>query len=259
MKNGHGRPGLPYLFQRILARLPQFCCFCHQKTDTGRDLCRFCQTHLPRISQKLTNSGSTVCLQCGLEWPWQEEQQQCANCAKFQSAIDQIICPYLYGFPIDQLIGRLKYSHHLATGRLLGSLLAEQVGAKLKKAEYPDFLLPVPLNSERYRVRGFNHALEIARYCGKELNIPVLVNASGRHIDTGSLAGLSRAERGLRIRGAFWVSESLRGARVAIVDDVLTTGATSGELATELLDSQVDDIQLWVVARTPVTGTDGAS
>jgi len=259
MKIGHGRPDLPSLVRQFTARLPQFCCFCHQKVDTGRDLCRNCQLQLPVISQKSSESGSALCLRCGWEWPAVEERQYCAYCDKYQTAVERIICPFRYGFPIDQLIGRLKYRYHLPTGRLLGSLLAEKVVGSLDTDSFPDSLLPVPLNRQRYRQRGFNQSVEIARACGSRLGIPVLNEEAGRHFDTGSLAGLSRAERGMRIRGAFWVSECLRGTRVAIVDDVLTTGATSGELATELIDSGVSDVQLWVVARTPVYGNDAAS
>lgn len=259
MKNGHGRSGLSISLGQFLARLPQFCCFCHQKTASGRDLCKYCQSYLPKISQETSNSGSTLCLQCGWQWPSIDKRSECVHCAKYQSVVRQIICPFRYDFPIDQLIGRLKYHQHLPTGRLLGSLLAQQVSNEADSSDYPDWLLPVPLNHQRYMQRGFNHALEIAQSCGTELGIPVAANMAGRHFDTGSLVGLSRAERAMRIRGAFWVSEQLRGARVAIVDDVLTSGATSGELATELFDSGVSDIQLWVVARTPDTGKEGGS
>lgn len=259
MKNRQGRLGLPNIVRQLWSRLPQFCCFCHQKTDTQRDLCRFCQQHLPTICDFSTETGSTWCLRCGYALVSNVEHQDCAHCAKYQTAISQIISPFRYGFPIDHLIGRLKYHQHLASGQLLGSLLAQKVKDVVNIDHYPDILLPVPLSVQRYRQRGFNHAAEIAFACGKELGIPVQAQAVGRHFDTGSLAGLSRAERSMRIRGAFWADERLRSTRVAIVDDVLTTGATSGELATELCDFGATDIQLWVVARTPVTGKDSGS
>lgn len=251
---GQGRPGLTILFRQFLARLPQFCCFCHQKTNTGRDLCRYCEHHLPQICDFSSKNGSTLCLRCGSEWPFAQDLQLCACCAKYRTEINQIISPYRYGFPIDYLISRLKYQQHLPTGRLLGSLLAQQVKLNINIDQFPDILLPVPLSRERYQQRGFNHANEIARSCGLELGIPVYDQSVGRHFDTGSLAGLTRAERGARIRGAFWAAENLNSARIAIVDDVLTTGATSGELATELRDSGVNECQLWVLARTPVSG-----
>lgn len=256
---GQGRLELTNLFRRILTCLPQFCCFCHQKTNTERDLCQYCEHHLPQISENTSEFGSSLCLRCGFSWPCASDRQQCAHCAKYRTTIDHIICAYRYGFPIDHLIARLKYSQHLPSGRLLGSLLAQQVKFANKPDQFPDFLLPVPLSCQRFRQRGFNHSTEIARSCGIELGIPVAAHLVGRHFDTGSLAGLSRAERSMRIRGAFWADERLASARVAIVDDVLTTGATSGELATELRDSGVGHIQLWVVARTPLCDADAGS
>ncbi len=157
------------------------------------------------------------------------------------------------------MIGRLKYRQQLPFGRLLGSLLAEEVARVTTDNQYPDVLLPVPLSISRYRSRGFNQAGEIAHWCGKVLGIDVFPTAVGRQLDTVSLAGLDRSERSQQIRGAFWADPSLKGLSVAMVDDVLTTGATSGELATELIDYGVRDVQLWVVARTPATGKSGTS
>jgi len=168
----------------------------------------------------------------------------------------RIVCPYRYDFPIDGLIHQLKYQEKLSLGRLLGALIAAEVEKRLKIDQYPDCLIPVPLNATRFRSRGFNHAAEIAAGCAQTLNIESKPDLVDRRFDTASLVGLSRAERGLRIRGAFWCDESLKGRSVAIVDDVLTTGATAGELATELLDNGVAQVQLWVVARTPVKPAD---
>jgi len=260
MENGHGRPYLKFLLGQLLTCLPQFCCFCHQKTNTAVDLCQFCLWHLPPI---IISSGqespSSTCLRCGFIWPDAVLHTECAHCVNYQTGYGQVICPYRYDFPIDGLLHRLKYQNHLPSGRLLGCLLAKEVCNQLSVHEYPDLLLPVPLNSHRYRGRGFNQAAEIAHWCGHTLGVDVCAHGAYRRFDTDSLVGLSRAERGLRIRGAFGVSEALQGRSVAIVDDVLTTGATSGELATELLDSGVKDVQLWVVARTPATGRAGGS
>ena len=252
MEIGHRWPHLRQLLSRFSVRLPRFCCFCHQKTNTAYDLCQFCRAHLPSISQCSDQKGpSTLCLRCGFNWCDNEYRQLCAHCVNHQTCIQCIICPYRYDFPIDGLIHRLKYQEKLYAGRLMGSLLAQEVRNRINIDQLPDCLLPVPLGEARYRARGFNHAAEIARWCGRELGIESLPDATLRRFDTESLVGLSRAERGLRIRGAFGCEESLSGRRVAIVDDVLTTGATAGELSTELLDSGVEDVQLWVLARTP--------
>ena len=260
MENGHGWPQIHARLGQFLACLPQFCCFCHRKTDTGYDLCRYCRIHLPAIVDKTgQKSASSVCLRCGFILPDSTYRQHCANCVNYQTRIEQVVCPFRYDFPIDGLIGRLKYRAHLATGRLLGNLLAEEIIGTLDSHDFPDCLVPVPLNNSRYRARGFNHAAEMAYWCGKAIGVESKPDSVGRRLDTGSLVGLTRAERGMRIRGAFWAHERLIGRRVAIVDDVLTTGATAGELATELIDQGVSSVQLWVIARTPMVGKLGSS
>ena len=274
MNYGHGRPQLRTVWRRVLARLPQFCCFCHRKTDTGYDLCGFCHSHLHAIVAESTlKASSSVCLRCGFVWSDTVWRAECAYCVNYRTGFDRIICPYRYDFPIDGIIQRLKYQKHFPTGRLLGSLLAREVVNQLDSQDYPDVLLPVPLHAVRYRERGFNHAAEIGYWCGRAVGIDSWPDRIERRVNTSSLAGLTRAERALQIRGAFGVVEphakrltghakrltSLQGLTVAIVDDVLTTGSTAGELATELLDNGVASAQLWVVARTPATGTAGGS
>ena len=121
----------------------------------------------------------------------------------------------------------------------------------------PDCIVPVPMHRSRLRQRGFNQAAELAHWCARELDLMSLPDSAARIADTGSLASLSRAERQLCIRGAFSVDANLADQHVAIVDDVLTTGATSGELARELYDTGVAEVSLWVIARTPLS--DGTS
>jgi len=202
---------------------------------------------------------SSVCLQCGFVWSDARRRSECAHCVNYRTAFCRVISPYRYDFPIDGIIQRLKYQKNLPVGRLLGGLLANEVVSRLDRADYPDVLVPVPMPMARYRQRGYNHAAEIARWCGRELGIASWPQSVERRVDTGSLVGLSRAERALHIRGSFRATQDLLGLTVAIVDDVLTTGATAGELATELLDSGVKEVQLWVVARTPAIGTAGVS
>ena len=108
------------------------------------------------------------------------------------------------------------------------------------------------MHAARLAQRGFNHAADIARFAASRLNLPWSDELAERIEDTGSLAGLSRAEREHRIRGAFAVSDRVADQHIVIVDDVLTTGATSGELARELYDTGAATVELWVVARTPI-------
>jgi len=128
MKQGHGWPDLRSILRQYLARLPQFCFFCHQKTDTGYDLCRYCQSHLPTIVARSTQKGpSSVCLRCGFVWLDSTWRKECAHCVNYRTGFGQVISPYRYDFPIDGIIQRLKYQDYLPSGRLLGNLLAREV------------------------------------------------------------------------------------------------------------------------------------
>ena len=114
-----------------------------------------------------------------------------------------------------------------------------------RPAPAPDCLLAVPTHPTRLAARGFDHGADLARWTGRAAGVPGALDAARRIEDTGSLAELSRAERSVRIRGAFRVSEAVHGRRVALVDDVLTTGATAGELARECHDTGAASVELW--------------
>jgi ComF family protein len=188
----------------------------------------------------------TLCLACGQ--PLNNTAQICAKCVKNTSPYAQLVVPFRYSFPVDRLIADLKYGGKLSYGRVLGVLLAME--AKRRVAVLPDVLIPMPMHKLRYRQRGFNQSVELAHWCADSLGLTMRTNWVDRHIDTPSLAGLTKASRELEIRGAFTAKSVVRGQHIAIVDDVLTTGASSAELARELYDSGAARVSLWVVART---------
>lgn len=172
-----------------------------------------------------------------------------ARPVKISTIFFRIIAPYRYEFPIDHIIGRMKYGQRRVFGRVLGELLAKSVSTS---DPLPDILIPVPLYATRQIERGFNQAGDIAQWCANELNLQYQPWLASRVFDTGSLAGLSKAARQLRILGAFNASPEVNGCRIAIIDDVLTTGATARELARELYDTGALSVELWVLARTSI-------
>ncbi len=180
---------------------------------------------------------------------------QCNQCVLLQSPFTRVVVPYRYEFPVEHLIKDLKYRHRRQLARVLGSLLArsvDQLNQSSGVTHLPDCLIPVPLHSQREASRGFNQSADIARWCAHDLRLSSRVDAVIRHCDTGSLAGLSRAERQFRIMGAFRASAWVADQHVAIVDDVLTTGSTAREMARELYDSGAAKVELWVLARTSI-------
>jgi predicted amidophosphoribosyltransferase len=113
----------------------------------------------------------------------------------------------------------------------------------------------VPLARERLRERGYNQSWELARRLARSLALPARADALFRLRDTGHQLQLDRAARHANLRDAFVVSPRhaawVRGAAVALVDDVLTTGATAHAATLALLAAGAADVRLWVVARTP--------
>jgi ComF family protein len=160
-------------------------------------------------------------------------------------AFDDAIARFEYRFPLDRLVQRFKYAGDLAIGRWLAERLAERV----RDAARPDLLAVPPLAAARLRERGFNQALEVARTVGRRLGVPVDACAVARRRDTAPQASLDRRARAANLRGAFACGTDVRGRHVAIVDDVLTTGATADAIARVLKAAGAERVSAWAVAR----------
>lgn len=119
----------------------------------------------------------------------------------------------------------------------------------LQETLLPDCLIPVPLHPSRFRARGFNQALELARPIAAKLRLPLCPGWCRRVRDTAPQRLLDAAERRGNLRGAFAATENVRGRRVALLDDVLTTGATLHEAASALKKAGAAWVEVWVLAR----------
>lgn len=259
-----------------------YCVMCARQTNADLDLCASCASLLPlRLCTDRNGHKTTLCPGCGLEHPvnkpWcdqfatnpraghdalqiaaagysraEAQSEYCSDCRSLQAQV-HVVAPYRYAFPIDQMIKKMKYGQDRQLSRVLGTLLGRAVvesDTGCAARSLPQVLLPMPLHTHRRRQRGFNQAEDMAYWAGKFLRIRMDASLVSREVDTGSLSGLNRHERQLRILGAFRAEERLFGRRVAIVDDVLTTGASARELARELYDSGASSVELWVLART---------
>jgi ComF family protein len=170
----------------------------------------------------------------------------CGACLANPPKFECVIAPCAYAYPLDRLIQSLKYSGNLA----LASLLADLMLAEIPNDEAPDVVVPMPLSAERVRERGFNQSLEVARRIATTRKLPLNVNACRRVLNTVPQSALAWDERARNVRGAFVCMEDMQGRSVAVVDDVLTTGATLNELAQVLLRSGASAVTGWVAART---------
>ncbi len=196
-------------------------------------LCPACQASLPHITH--------ACPRCAAPGP----QQICGECLQHPPAFDRSIAALEYGFPADKLIQTLKYGGQLALAKLLGELLADAV----TQHAHPDALLPMPLHPARIKTRGFNQALEIARVASRRFNLPLSPALAQRVVDTTPQASLPIDARHKNIKGAFICDQNLHGQHIAVVDDVMTSGATLNELAKTLKRAGAAQVDVWVVAR----------
>lgn len=217
--------------------LPQDCLLCG--TFAGRaKLCTACAAELPHHPE-------VCCRICALPTL---DGAVCGHCLKHAPHFSRTVAAYTYAFPLDRLVQSLKYSHKFA----VVSLLADTLAAQAAHHPLPDALIPMPLHPNRLRQRGFNQAQEIARHLARQLALPLLPYAATRMLDTAPQASLPLRERRKNLRGAFACDGSVAGRRVAIVDDVMTSGSTLDALAAALLKAGAVEVHCWVVARTVV-------
>ena len=181
------------------------------------------------------------CPQCALPT---HRGQLCGACLSNPPRFDAVTAAFVYEWPLAPLIHDYKYAGNLALARFFANALAARIAGAV------DLIVPMPLAPARLRERGFNQALEIARVVSRTTGIALATAACRRVRDSAPQATLPWQERAKNIRGAFVCDIDLTGMRVAVIDDVLTTGATLNELARNLRKAGAIEIQGWVVART---------
>jgi ComF family protein len=229
------------LFAGVL--LPPRCLLCGGAGEVrARDLCRDCEADLPWIDR--------ACPRCGLPLDGGAVlAAPCERCRGHAQPHRHCHAALHYEFPADELLAALKYRGALAHARVLGTLLAESLGRHGAGRDV-DLLVPVPLHASRLMERGFNQSLEVARFTAERLGLMVDGRALRRLRSTVPQVGLTRVARADNVRGAF-VADPARVARrhVALLDDVVTTGATVAAAARALLTAGAATVDVWCVAR----------
>jgi ComF family protein len=233
---------------RFPTLLPSQCAVCH-----GWGERRVCATCLHRFIPPRPRCG-----RCALAVP--PGVSVCGACLTAPPPFDRALAAVDYRHPWSALILQLKFNAGLELAGVLSTLLVE--AALSRTAPLPDLLLPMPLSQRRLRERGFNQAWELARRLVPALPVPASAGVLLRVTDTPHQLAFPTERRAANVRGAFAVAEAHRaavaGRCVALVDDVMTTGATAAEAARMLKQAGAARVEVWAVARTPRPGDNPA-
>ncbi len=215
------------------ALLQQDCVLCHGSSRNAL-LCEPCLRSMPRMFDQ--------CHRCALP---ARDDTMCGACVRHPPHFDATFATSRYEFPLDRLMHAYKYGGLLPIAVLFADLLSAVIGSEPKV----DLIIPLPLASRRLRERGFNQSQEIARRLGARKGIAVDPSAAMRIRETAAQAELPIGERIRNVRNAFRATSNVMGRRIAVVDDVMTTGATLDEFARTLKSHGALHVENWVVAR----------
>ena len=219
--------------------MPLRCVFCGTPSNRpeGR-ICGGCRRDLPWIAIACLRCAEPLAVElpCGVT---------CAACQARPSPIQMTAAPLLYEFPVDAGLKALKFGRRLHYAPAFGGLLVEEM------RRFPgdiDALLPVPLHWQRQAFRGFNQALELCRPVARQCGLPIMTGVARRRA-TPFQSGLAAAQRRKNLRQAFVVRKTPQFRHVLIVDDVVTTGETTRQLAMALIRRGVKKVSVLAVAR----------
>lgn len=221
----------------------QTCLLCDAPADQPYPLCTCCEIELPWLDDQ--------CLVCALPLPMRD--LTCGQCRRKRPAFARVEALWHYGFPVDALITRFKHNRQWPLGRLLAELQGHGLRHRFDQGlPRPDRLLPVPMARGRLRQRGFNQAAMLARWLSARLRIPCDGHLLLRPRETPAQQVLGAKARQRNLQEAFALAhdKGLDGLHLALVDDVVTTGATAQALASLLRKAGARRVDVYCLART---------
>lgn len=230
LKNNH-KLNFRHFFNLIFK---QNCILCAVEADSNHSLCHDCLGNLPA-------PPNLCCPQCGLA----TLGEICGRCLNNKPAYDNTHTLFSYAYPVDALLQHYKYNNALYLSQTFGQLLARKI------IDFDiDAIIPMPLHPVRLKERGFNQSLEVAKIIANQFNIELDTSSCRRVKNTPPQASLALKERAKNMKGAFECSVNLTGKHIALVDDVMTTGASLHELAKTLKRAGAAKVSCYVLART---------
>lgn len=221
---------------------PPRCSLCLGVSNDLLQLCHACRNDLP---------DNGICCPLCAQPQHLEASSICGSCVQQPPIYNNCFAPLRYQAPVSGFIHAFKYRGDLAAGMLLAELLASELNRHYK-VMWPDIIIPVPMHWTRLWLKGFNHSIQLAHFLSKLLDkpIPVSTKICRRVSHSTPQSQLDAKSRQRNLSGAF-VANSCKGLRVALVDDVITTGSTINACCKTLIAAGASEIHVWAVARTP--------
>lgn len=227
----------------------RICELCLQPTQNESLFCKGCLIHLPWLTK--------VCVICAVDIQ-RTDSNFCSACIRSRPPFDKVIALFHYQWPLNRLVAKFKYAHHLYFARTFAVLMKQKIVENYGgEAIWPQIIIPVPLTDKRICRRGFNQSLELAKILSKQLKIPINNKACRRNKSTLAQTSLNAKVRKENLQNAFCCQiadfENFVPSYVAIVDDVMTTGSTVIALTNTLKSCGVQKVDVWVLCRTSKT------
>jgi ComF family protein len=225
---------------------PPVCQLCNEARAHAAEgyVCQDCYKHVRFVREPM-------CERCGLPFEGSITGLfECSNCREVELHFSSARSAVLAKDAVLEVIHRYKYNRSLWFEPFLADLLVRAAREEVRKEEW-DVIVPVPLHPTKQREREFNQAERLARRLGNALEMPVQSRWLRRTTATRTQTLLSRTERAANVRKAFTVARGLQlnGERIVLIDDVLTTGATTNACAKALRDAGAGQVCVWTVAR----------
>ncbi|MFM1869296.1 MAG: hypothetical protein RLY99_40 [Pseudomonadota bacterium] len=223
--------------------LPTSCIGCG-KFQASR-ICEKCINLLKSQQKNRCSQCASIC---------DETNATCTNCQNQTPSFDKTICLDCYGGLLTNAVHDYKYKHQVAIAKGLVDTWVE-INTNNHLISNVDLLIPVPMSSQKLYQRGFNQSWELCRWFSKEFKIQRSSSIVSRSHLESNQAQATRNERIKRLETVFYINQiqvdMIKNNRIAIVDDVMTTGATLSTIAKLLKDFGAQSVHNWVILRTP--------
>jgi ComF family protein len=240
----------PFLASLLDIVYPPYCLRCYKSliNKENKFVCPECLLS----AEKMRIDPENICLKCGMALgPHSGQRDICPSCDTMHFPFKRNIAFGRYEESLRDLILIYKYGGEKALTKILAGFLIERLKKESGIISKINLLMPVPLTRRKKKIRGFNQSELIARILAEEFNLPLSINNLVRIKELPPQAALSRAERINNLKDAFDVlnNDELKNKTILVVDDVLTTGATAGEISRTLKKAGAASVYISVLAR----------